>query len=142
MYSTLTFLNLPKEVINLGVETIGLRNPNQIQNPLRHEHDILIVKLRQDNLPQITSQLYDFGWGNDVDEAKPIGFYRGARAAGGDKNPTRRNSISNNGLRPRGIVVPPTDLNEVTWFHVQQDKLPRNLRVIVAKGFRECRIIP
>jgi hypothetical protein len=46
-HPTLSFVNLPQEVIDLGVAEIGFLNPKEIDNPISYKFDIMIVKLQK-----------------------------------------------------------------------------------------------
>jgi hypothetical protein len=59
-HSTLTFVNLPKELINLGVLEIGFYEPVGIDNPILHEYDIMIVKLKQSHIPGNESPIHEY----------------------------------------------------------------------------------
>jgi hypothetical protein len=188
MHPTLTFVNLPAEVVNLGVLEIGFLKPYKIGNPIQQEYDIMLLKLKQNDVPNNPAQIHKyeafdphyhiqklagksnsgivsgknivvdkghlvfvedfgesgnsgtlmFGWGNDIDKAKPVGVYHGVRTIGGNND--SRNSIPN-GLRPRGIVAPLPDPKEITWFQVLRDEFPAKLQVIDRKGIRDCNIV-
>ncbi|KAG7339450.1 hypothetical protein IV203_025373 [Nitzschia inconspicua] len=55
MHPTLAFVNLPQMVVNLGVEKIGFLQPNKIQNPIPYKYDVMLVRLKQNKLPDMMS---------------------------------------------------------------------------------------